>query len=182
MIVFKQNILFFQKKAVTLHFVKWTLQFNNTNLIKTVKLKCYTMSGLISHKGIIDSISDGMVRVSIVQSSACSSCKVSSYCTSAEQKEKMIDVRCHNTSDYAIGQEVNIVGTTSIGMRAVILAFVIPTVLLMVVIITALLLGSSELMAALSGLLSLIPYYILLYMLRGTLEKKLSFWIETTTY
>lgn len=177
MIVFEQNILYFQKKTVTLHIVKWTLQFNQTQTT-TLGTENDTMSGLISHKGIIDSISEGMVRVSIVQSSACSSCKVASYCTSAESKEKFIEVKTYDTSSYEVGQEVNVVGTTSMGMKAVVLAFVIPTVLLMAVVIIALTAGASELTAALSGLLSLVPYYILLYMLRGTLEKKLSFWIK----
>lgn len=137
------------------------------------------MSGKISHIGTIDSISAGMVHVRITQNSACSSCKVASHCTSAESKEKVIDVRCADAERYSIGQEVNVMASTAVGMKAVILAFVIPTIVLMSVIIGCIMSGTTELTAALSGLLSLLPYYIILYLCRGYIEKELTFWIES---
>lgn len=136
------------------------------------------MSNVISHIGTIDSISEGMVQVRITQSSACSSCKIASHCTSAESKEKLIDVKCTNASDYTIGQEVNVMAASAVGAKAVLIAFVVPTILVIGVIVGCLNAGLTELSAALAGLAALIPYYIILYMLKAKLEKVLTFWIE----
>jgi hypothetical protein len=65
-------------------------------------------NNVISHIGVVDSIAEGMVCVRIVQSSACSACKVASYCNSAESKEKIIEVRCSDADSYAVGQKVTV--------------------------------------------------------------------------
>ena len=135
------------------------------------------MSNQISHTGIIDSISEGMVHVRIVQSSACSSCKVASYCNSAESKEKIIDVKCADTSRYAVGQDVTVMAAPSVGAKAVILAFVIPTVILLSAIAVCVTSGFSDGISALVGVLSLVPYYIGLYLYRGKLEQILTFYL-----
>lgn len=137
----------------------------------------HTVSSNISHSGIIDSISEGMVRVRIVQSSSCSTCKVASYCSSSESKEKFIDVKCNNTSKYKVGQKVLVCTDTSNGAKAVILAFVIPAVLLLVAVAASLHAGMTEGYAALMGIAILIPYYLAIYFLNDTLRKELTFTI-----
>lgn len=131
----------------------------------------------ISHEGIIDSISEGVVHVRIVQSSACSSCKVADYCNSAEHKEKIIDIRCTNTSKYSVGQEVMVMAASDVGVKAVTMAFVIPTVILLVAIAICIGYGTSEAVAAMVGLLAMVPYYIGLYLNRSKLERVLTFYI-----
>ena len=136
------------------------------------------MSDKISHSGIIESLSDHKAQVRIVQSSACSSCKVASYCTSAESKEKVIDVMVVSPEKFTVGQNVTIVGASSIGAKAVILAFVVPTVILLAAIIICLALGTEEYVAALVGIATLVPYYIILYAFRNRLEKMLIFYLQ----
>lgn len=136
------------------------------------------MGNQISHAGIVDSITEGMVHVRILQSSACSSCKVAQHCTSAESKEKIIDVPCADAGRYRIGDEVTVMAANSVGMKAVLLAFVIPSVLLLATIAVLLALGYTELTAALSGIGILIPYFIFIYMIRQKLEKILTFYIK----
>lgn len=139
---------------------------------------CNTMSNQISHSGIIDSISDGVAHVRIVQSSACSSCKVASYCSSAESKEKMIDVRCPDASRYSVGQAVTVMAAQAVGMKAVVLAFIIPTILLLAVIIACVGNGVSDGIAAMAGITVLVPYYFLLYLSRNRLENILTFYLK----
>lgn len=131
----------------------------------------------ISHSGVIDSIENGVVHVRIVQSSACSSCKVASYCSSAEHKEKIIDVRCANTQKYAVGQEVTVMAAPSVGTKAVVLAFAIPTVILLAAIAISLGYGASEGVAAVTGVAAMVPYYFILYLNRKKLERILTFYI-----
>lgn len=137
-----------------------------------------TMNDKISHSGIIDSITGTKVHVRIVQSSACSSCKVASYCSSAESKEKMIDVRCLDARKYKVGQAVNVLASQSVGMKAVVLAFVVPTLVLLATIIVCVNYGISDGIAALAGIGSLIPYYMVLYLFRGKIENIVTFYLE----
>lgn len=133
------------------------------------------MSEQITHEGIVEDISKAMVRVRIVQNSACSACKVATYCTSSESKEKLIDVPCLEADNYSIGQKVTIIGSSSIGMKAVLLAFAIPSVLLLAAIVISIRCGMSELLAAGMGVAVLIPYYIILYACKTQLTEMLTF-------
>lgn len=119
-----------------------------------------------------------MVKVRIVQSSACSACKVATYCSSAESKEKLIDVKCDDTSRFKVGQTVCVSTDTSNGTKAVILAFAIPSALLMATIAGCVYSGLSEAISALIGIAILVPYYLAIYFLNDTLTKELTFTIR----
>ena len=136
------------------------------------------MSNRISHIGTVYSVSDGLVRVRIVQHSACVGCKAAAHCNSTESKEKLIDVRCLGASRYRVGQEVTVVAAQAVGAKAVVLGFVVPLIVLLVVVIGALQMGVGEAQAALAGIVALIPYYIILYMCRSKLDRMFTFYIE----
>lgn len=135
------------------------------------------MANIISHTGIIDSISHGVVHVRIVQSSACHDCKIASHCSSAESKEKIVDVFTPNASAYNVGQEVTVMAAAMVGAKAVVLAFIIPTALILAVVMGIINFGLSDLTAAISGLLSLVPYYILLYVFEDKIRKQMVFYM-----
>jgi sigma-E factor negative regulatory protein RseC len=91
----------------------------------------------------------------------------------------MIDVYTNDTTRFSVGEKVNVIASASVGAKAVNLGFVIPLVIMMLSItIPILLFGLSEALAALIGLASLVPYYILLYRLRNRMQKVLVFQIE----
>ena len=90
------------------------------------------MTDIIKHRGIVENIEGSHVRVRIVQTSACSACSVKGHCNASESKEKLIDVFDMKASSYRIGEEVMIYGTTSMGMQAVLLAFGIPFLVLLI--------------------------------------------------
>ena len=90
------------------------------------------MTDIIKHRGIVENIEGSHVRVRIVQTSACSACSVKGHCNASESKEKLIDVFDMKASSYRIGEEVMIYGTTSMGMQAVLLAFGVPFLVLLI--------------------------------------------------
>ena len=136
------------------------------------------MSNVISHTGIIDSIEDGMVRVRIVQHSACSSCKVASMCNSAESKEKLIDVRHGANDNLHVGDSVTVMAAQAVGTKAVVIAFVIPLVIMLATIAIVMHVTGSEAYAAASGIAVMLPYYIVLYLFRSRLERELTFYLK----
>ena len=136
------------------------------------------MNQRITHSGVVDSVEDGCVHVRIVQTSACAACKVASYCNAAESKEKMIDVFCDSVAEYKIGQQVIVSTSGQVAAKALLWAFGIPFVLLMVVLVLVLLLTGNEGWAALGALVALVPYYIMLWLLRDKMREQLAFRIE----
>ena len=112
------------------------------------------MTDIIKHRGIVENIEGSHVRVRIVQTSACSACSVKGHCNASESKEKLIDVFDMKASSYRIGEEVMIYGTTSMGMQAVLLAFGIPFLVLLITLSQATQFLSSLLLLAYSLLTS----------------------------
>lgn len=134
----------------------------------------------IKHLGIVENINGSRLKVKIVQSSACSACSVKGHCSASETKEKIIDVYNKNNVPCQVGERVMIVGTTSMGMKAVLLAFVLPfIVLLLALIISLKLTGGDEAVSALVSLGTLVPYYLIIYICRNRLSHSFMFILES---
>lgn len=136
------------------------------------------MSNKIKHNGVVDGVEEGCVRVRILQSSACSACKVAAHCNASETKEKIIEVQVADADRYQRGDSVIVVADTAIGFRASLYGYLLPLILMVVSLVAVLKITQSEGYAAVSALGILIPYYIGLYLLRNKLRNKLSFSLE----
>ena len=111
----------------------------------------------IKHLGIVENIQGSHLSVRIVQTSACAACSAKGHCSSADSKDKIIDIIDTAASSYQVGEKVMVVGETSMGMMAVLLAFVLPFVLLIFSLFLLMALVENELYAALLSLAVLIP-------------------------
>lgn len=136
------------------------------------------MADIIKHRGIVEKVEGSHVVVRIVQTSACAACSAKGLCNASESKEKQIDVYEVNAF-YRIGEEVVLCGTTSMGMRAVFLAFGIPMLLLLVALfVTMRVTDGDALVSSLVALLAVVPYYLVIYFMKDKLNKTFSFTIE----
>jgi len=139
------------------------------------------MSNKISHEGIIDRIDEkaNLVQVRIVQSTACSACKIAGHCNASESKEKTIDVRLDTAPEnIKIGQSVIVWASRNVAGRALLLGFGLPFVLMIFTLVLILLLTQSEGLAAMSGIAVLLPYYLVLWLYRKRIAEGISFQIE----
>ena len=134
---------------------------------------------MIEHEGIIDHIDGDVAHVKIDSVSACTSCHAKGACSAADQEEKSLDVPLHGNS-YRAGDPGHVQIAKRLGFRAVALGYVYPFLLLMVVLISTLAVGMEELMAGTFALLSLIPYYLLLYLFRNRISSTFTFSIKKT--
>ena len=132
----------------------------------------------IKHLGIVENIQGSHLSVRIVQTSACAACSVKGHCSSADSKDKIIDIIDTAAASYQVGENVMVVGETSMGMQAVALAFIIPFVLLIFTLFLFMALIENELYAALLALAVLIPYYFVLWLNKTRLKQKFSFTIK----
>ena len=136
------------------------------------------MSNKISHPGVVDGIEGDCVKVRIVQTSACAACKVAAHCNASESKEKLVDVFGCDTAKYATGQEVVVSASREVANRAILLGFGLPLLLLIGVLLMVLRWTGDEGMAALASLGALVPYYIVLWLLRDSIRQRVAFRIE----
>ena len=130
------------------------------------------MSNKIKHAGVVDAVEEGCVRVRILQSSACSACKVAAHCNASETKEKLIEVMDAHASCFQKGDHVMVVADAAVGFRASLYGYLLPLLLMVVALVAVLKITQSEGYAAVSALGILIPYYIGLYLLRNKLQNK----------
>ena len=136
------------------------------------------MADIIKHRGIVEKVEGSHVVVRIVQTSACAACSAKGLCNASESKEKQIDVYEVNAS-YRIGEEVVLCGTTSMGMRAVALAFGGPVLLLLLALfVTMRVTDGDALVSSLVALFAVVPYYLVIYFMKDKLNKTFSFTIE----
>ena len=132
----------------------------------------------IKHLGIVGNIQGSHLSVRIVQTSACAACSAKGHCSSADSKDKIIDVIDTAASSYRVGEKVMVIGETSMGMMAVVLAFIIPFILLIFSLFLFMALMENELYSALLSLAILIPYYFILWLNKTRLKQKFSFTIK----
>ena len=136
------------------------------------------MADIIKHRGIVEKVEGAHVVVRIVQASACAACSAKGLCNASESKEKQVDVYEAGAS-YRIGEEVVLCGSTSMGMRAVFLAFGIPMLLLLFALfVTMQVTDGDALVSSLVALFAVVPYYLVIYFMKDKLNSTFSFTIE----
>ena len=132
----------------------------------------------ISHEGIVTKITDEELEIKIMAQSACAACHAKSACGMGEQAEKTLTVPRPHDKEFTLHQKVNVKMAIGQGNKAAILAYLIPIVLLLAVLFVCIGLDMDEGLSALISIVALVPYYIMLYLLRDKLKKKFSYTIE----
>ena len=135
------------------------------------------MQGEITHRGIVKEHSSTKIIVSIMSQSACAACHANALCSAADVKDKEIEIS-HFSGDYHIGQQVEIVGRTSQGIKALFLAYLLPFLLVMVVLIGSGLIIKNQGITGLLSLGVLVPYYLILYLMRNHIQRNFEFEIK----
>ena len=130
----------------------------------------------IDHVGTITKIENEKITVSILNVSACSGCHAKSACSMSDMKEKDIDIIDYSNA-FKIDEKVKVVYQESLGWLALVLAYVLPFVLVLITLFIASVF-TDELTSGLLALAILLPYYSLLYFFKDRLKKTFSFTIH----
>ena len=104
-----------------------------------------------------------------------SRCSVKGHCTSADTKEKLVDVADANAASYQPGDRVWVTGELSMGVMAVLFAFIFPFLILIISLFVFMAIWNDELRSALCSLALLVPYYYILWLNKSRMGKKFSF-------
>jgi len=136
------------------------------------------MSESVSHKGKVIKMTPQVTTVSILQHGACSACHAAGLCGMADLAEKTVEVATDPYASYGVGDEVEVLLKASMGMKAVWLAYFIPLLIVVAVILGLAALGVGEVAAGVSGLGALALYYLLLWLFRDRLKNEYIFTIK----
>ncbi len=114
------------------------------------------------HSAIITSIKGNTAQLRIRCNSACQNCMAKRLCAINEYQDRNISAILPETEQFKIGEEVNVSLDSGQGLKAVLLAYVLPLFLLLVAILAAKWKGYDDFISGISGIIILIPYYFCL--------------------
>ncbi|MBR5832202.1 MAG: SoxR reducing system RseC family protein [Bacteroidales bacterium] len=131
------------------------------------------MSKIVTHKGKVIHLEGLDVRVMIESMSACAACHAKGMCTLSDKEDKIIDIKvsADRAAKLNVGDEVVVAVSQQRGMQAVLLAYILPAILVVLSLILLLKL-LPEPLAILSALAVLGGYYYVLYLFRNKLNAK----------
>jgi positive regulator of sigma E activity len=133
------------------------------------------MSGKeITHEGIVQEVRDDNITISFISQPACSSCNLKNSCTLADSEVRNLEIISQG-NNYHIGEKVNVVLSQSNGFRAVFLGYILPLIIVCLSLVLLLKLTNNEALAGLVSIAMLIPYYLILWLLRGVIKKNFKF-------
>lgn len=133
------------------------------------------MSGKeITHEGIVQEVRDDHVIVNFVSHPACSSCRIKNHCSLSGSEVRNLEVPATGEA-YKAGEKVIITLGQSKGFRAVLLGYFIPFIVLFTVLIILLEFTNNEIVAGLISLSCLVPYYLIIWILRGKVNESFKF-------
>lgn len=133
------------------------------------------MTNTIEHQGIIVSIDNDIAHVRIEQTSACASCHIKEMCGASEKAEKIIDAHIVDNT-LKTGDQVTIIGQKSLGIQAILLAYVLPFVVIVAALFIVNIFTTNEVIMGTCALASLIPYFAVLRLMRNKIQAKFQFY------
>jgi sigma-E factor negative regulatory protein RseC len=133
--------------------------------------------GIISHQGVVETVTPNKVTVKIISAASCVSCQVKGACSASDVQEKIIDA-LPGKRQVKPGDWVTIAGKESMGFKALFLGYLLPFLIVFISLVICTSLQINELKGGLISLFMLIPYYGILYLTRNSIRKSFIFEIQ----
>lgn len=131
------------------------------------------MTNHITHPGVVSKIDGRKVTVQFVQQSACATCHAKMLCTSGDAKQRTIEADSYG-QEYHVGDVVTVEVASQLAHMAMFYAFILPTLVALIVLFPAIH-WMGEMLACAVTLGALALYYVVMYSLRGKLDRQVVF-------
>ena len=132
----------------------------------------------ISHLGRVIKMTPQTTTVVFLQHGACSECHAAGLCGMGDMAEKTVEVPSDPYASYKVGDQVQVLLKASMGMKAVWLAYFIPLLVLLAVVLLLSALHVGEVVTGICALVAIGLYYLLLYLFRDKLKNEYIFTIK----
>ncbi len=131
-------------------------------------------------KATVSNIKKNTITVTFIRPEACSGCAAQLICNQINGTQNSLEFEIKDTTKYHIGQQVNLELEKSSVIFSMMAAFGIPLIIILTVLFGILASGGSENLASMAVLASLIFYYLLLYVFRRRIRKKIKIKLTTS--
>lgn len=129
----------------------------------------------ISNQATVIKVKGNIVVAEVESKSACLGCSVQKSCYIKSCASRIIEIPCDHASTFVPGETVTVYMEQSCAWKAVIYAYILPLLLVITTIVTSILWGMEDIVAALYGLMVLIPYYLILYISKVWIKRRINF-------
>lgn len=132
----------------------------------------------ICKEGIVRAIHDDQIEVEITISSACSECHAKSICIPSDHKRETVLAQSLYNEHFEVGDKVHLVLKGSAGGKAVVLAYLLPFIVLMVTLFGTYAITKSELAGVIVSVVFVVIYYIILKTQNKKIEQNFQFFVK----
>ena len=132
------------------------------------------MSKEIEYQGIVTAVHSGILQVEILDETTCDACSAQKSCCMSGKREKRMDIP-FTSGGYSCGDRVVVTGKTSMGLKAVLFAFVLPLILILLTLSIVSSMGTDERQAALFCLSAMLVYFLGIYFFKNKIKQTFKF-------
>ena len=136
-----------------------------------------TEKNSIWHEGIVRDVKAQTIEVVIYSHSACSACHAKGACGMSDIKQKVI-IAERPSFEIKAGERVVVYAAMGNAVYSVVMAYIIPSILIVSAIFFLVRAGVSELTAAVASLVLLGGYFWALYQFSNKIGKKIKFTVS----
>lgn len=134
-------------------------------------------SGTIRQSATVVRVDTTEIEVEVCRPEACAVCKAKNACSEGSSAAKRMTL-VNDGQGYQIGDQIQLIMRRSAGLKAVVIAYLIPVVLVVAALLIFQATTLSETTAALFTLGVLVIYFIVIRLLRGRIHHQLTIEIE----
>lgn len=132
----------------------------------------------ICKEGIVRAIHGDQIEVEITISSACSECHAKNICIPSDHKRETVLAQSLYNEHFEVGDKVHLVLKGSAGGKAVVLAYLLPFIVLMVALFGTYAITKSELAGVIVSVVFVVIYYIILKTQNKKIEQNFQFFVK----
>lgn len=117
------------------------------------------------------------IEVEVCRPEACAACKAKSVCSDGGGQGKRMTL-VNDGQGYRVGEQVTLVMRRSSGLKAVVIAYLVPVFLIVAALLTFQAMQVKDIIAAMTTLGILGLYFLIIRLLRGRINRELTIEIE----
>lgn len=135
------------------------------------------MANQLQHRGVVERVVGDEVIVSVMPESACAGCHAKGVCGERGDKREIV-VKTPYANEFRPGERVVVaLEHNRMGVVSVVWSYVVPLVVLLAVLFGAKACGMGDGVAAVSSMVAMSLYYVLLYLMRKMFDRMIKFTI-----
>lgn len=134
-------------------------------------------SGTIRQSATVIRVDAAEIEVEVCRPEACAACKAKSVCSEGGGEGKRMTL-VNDGQGYQVGEQIQLVMRRSAGLKAVVIAYLVPVVLVVAALLIFQATPMSDTTAALLTLGILVLYFVIIRLLRGRINNQLTIEIE----